>query len=211
MTNAPFSTEYGGGSATGLGVINATSSKHFDNPLRVLANGPMLAALCVLLMTNPAVTSFASDPTPTSSVPLAWDASTETNVAGYNIYYGTISRNYTQLISVGNVTQTTITGLTPGTTYFLSATAYDDTGMESDYSNETSFTVPALRPELRLLRSGTESVLQWPTNFPGYTLEWSSSPTGGWAILSSNPSIVGSSFTYTNTTIATQLYYRLQK
>ena len=74
---------------------------------------------------------------------LAWDASSDPEVAGYRIYYGTQSQDYTNCIDVGNVTNATITGLAAGTTYYFAATTYYASGDESDYSNETIFTVPA--------------------------------------------------------------------
>jgi hypothetical protein len=61
-------------------------------------------------------------------------------LAGYRIHYGTESGHYTKTIDVGNVTQTTITGLAAGTTYFASGTAYNTFDLESAYSNEVQFT-----------------------------------------------------------------------
>ena len=42
------------------------------------------------------------------------DGTPLTDLAGYKIYYGTASGNYTQTIDVGNVTTYTITNLTDG-------------------------------------------------------------------------------------------------
>ena len=77
-----------------------------------------------------------------SSVSLAWDASPDASVTGYRIYYGGTSANYTNSATVGNVTNTTITNLVAGATYFFAATAFDATGIESDFSNETNYSVP---------------------------------------------------------------------
>ena len=79
----------------------------------------------------------------TSCVTLSWAASTDTNVVGYNVYYGVESRVYTNSIDEGNVTTATICGLDIGTTYYFAVTAYDSFGLESDYSNEISYTIPA--------------------------------------------------------------------
>lgn len=81
-----------------------------------------------------------------SSVTLAWDASPSPEVTGYKIYYGPSSRNYTNVINVGNVLMATVTNLSTGATYFFAATAYDGGGLESDFSNEVSYTVPQPRP-----------------------------------------------------------------
>jgi len=75
-------------------------------------------------------------------VTLAWDPNSEPDLAGYEIYYGTASRNYSFHVDVGNVTTYTLTGLQPGVTYYFAATAYSTQGLESDYSNEVVYTVP---------------------------------------------------------------------
>ncbi|MCU0591399.1 MAG: fibronectin type III domain-containing protein [Desulfobacterales bacterium] len=72
-------------------------------------------------------------------VTLAWDANTEPDLAGYKIHYGTASGNYSVHLDVLNVTSYTITGLTEGQTYYFAATAYDDSGNESGYSNEATY------------------------------------------------------------------------
>jgi hypothetical protein len=78
------------------------------------------------------------------AVTLVWDRSVGANVSGYNIYYGTASQAYSNRLPAGNSTNTFVSGLTPGTTYFFAATAYDDLGVESQFSNEISYQVPSL-------------------------------------------------------------------
>ncbi|MBI4691568.1 MAG: fibronectin type III domain-containing protein, partial [Nitrospirae bacterium] len=56
---------------------------------------------------------------------VSWNANAEP-VDGYKVYYGTQSGNYTNLVDVGKTTSYTITGLTNGTTYYVSVTAYAD-------------------------------------------------------------------------------------
>jgi hypothetical protein len=80
----------------------------------------------------------------TSSVDLQWNPNTDPSVTGYNVYYGDASRTYTNVISVGNTTNTSLGGLLEGKTYFFAVTAYDDSGDESDYSDETVYIVPGL-------------------------------------------------------------------
>lgn len=70
------------------------------------------------------------------TVTLAWDANSETDLAGYILYYGTASRNYATNIDVGNITQYTVRDLPEGVTYFFAAKAYDTDGNESGYSSE---------------------------------------------------------------------------
>ena len=77
-----------------------------------------------------------------ASVTLAWDENQDADVAGYKIYYGTSSRQYTNIIDVPNKTSATITNLEPGRTYYIAATAYDVNGNESAFSQEIPYTVP---------------------------------------------------------------------
>lgn len=76
------------------------------------------------------------------SVSLTWNPSTSSDVAGYHIYYGPANGDYTSMISVGDATNVTISGLVAGATYYFAATAYDSQGVESALSNVTSYTVP---------------------------------------------------------------------
>ena len=81
-------------------------------------------------------------------VNLQWDANTETDLAGYKVYYKTAtpgpSYNGTGAvegdspIDVGNVTQITLHGLDEDVTYFFAVTAYNTSQLESGFSNEAS-------------------------------------------------------------------------
>ena len=72
------------------------------------------------------------------SITLAWDANTESDLAGYKVYYGTASKSYGTPVNVGNVTTYQLTGLVPGQVYYIALTAYDTSYNESGYSNEVS-------------------------------------------------------------------------
>jgi chitodextrinase len=74
------------------------------------------------------------------TVSLAWDANTESDLAGYRVYMGTSSGNYGIPTNVGKVTQHTKTNLQSNTTYFFGVTAYDQSGNEGSPSNEVSVT-----------------------------------------------------------------------
>lgn len=78
----------------------------------------------------------------TQNVSLAWDASPDPDVVGYYIYYGAASGDFTNRVSVGNVTSTTVSNLVEGALYFFAATARNTSGLESDFSNEVTYTVP---------------------------------------------------------------------
>ena len=70
------------------------------------------------------------------------DGSTLTDLAGYNIYYGTSPNALNQKVQVTNigVTNYVISGLTTGTWYFA-VTAYSSAGTESSLSNLASKTI----------------------------------------------------------------------
>jgi hypothetical protein len=80
------------------------------------------------------------------SVTLAWSPSPDTNAIGYKIYYGGASHNYTNAVTLGVVTNTTISGLTEGATYYFAATTLDSTGPESAFSNEAAYSIPNIAP-----------------------------------------------------------------
>lgn len=82
------------------------------------------------------------------SITLAWNPNTEPDLAGYRLYYGASPRNYTVQLPVAipdapatNVTAT-VSGLTPGRTYFFAVTALTRDGLESGYSTEVRYAVP---------------------------------------------------------------------
>ena len=93
--------------------------------------------------------SVTVDQSGASSATLSWtapsmnnDGSPLTDLAGYNIYYGTSSRNYTNQIVVNNpgVTTFVVDNLNPDT-YYFAATAVNSGGTESGYSAEAIKTV----------------------------------------------------------------------
>ncbi|TAK03045.1 MAG: hypothetical protein EPO39_12735 [Candidatus Manganitrophaceae bacterium] len=100
---------------------------------------------------------------------LSWSANTETDLAGYKVYYGTSSRNYGAPVDVGNQTTFTATGLSEGQTYYFAVTAYNAAGSESGLSTEVSKTFPDTTPPvLSAMAAGsitsTGAVITWTTN-----------------------------------------------
>ena len=85
-----------------------------------------------------------------ASLTLAWDHSTSSNAAGYQISYGTQSGKYTANVKAGYVTSVTINGLTEGTTYYFSVQSYDSAGALGSPSAEISGKVPAAVPALSI-------------------------------------------------------------
>jgi Fibronectin type III domain len=92
----------------------------------------------LIILTLAGLSSFATG-AQTATVTLAWTPSSSTNIAGYDIYYGTSSGDYTSMMSVANVAEVTIPGLTYGTTYYFAAKTYDYIGNLSAFSPEISY------------------------------------------------------------------------
>ena len=101
--------------------------------------------------TGAAATADSAAPSTADSgaVTLNWTPPTEntdgtplTNLAGYDIHYGTESGDYTQAISVENPGLATyvVDNLTPGT-YYFSVSAVNSAGTESPGSSEVALTV----------------------------------------------------------------------
>ncbi len=80
----------------------------------------------------------------TTNVTLAWNANTETNLAGYRVYYGTAAGTYSASKLVGaEITSTSISNLTSGQTYYFAAKATNTAGLESVFSTEISTLAPS--------------------------------------------------------------------
>jgi hypothetical protein len=74
----------------------------------------------------------------TGNVNLAWNASTDPTVAGYVVYCGAASGDYTSSVRAGLNLTATFSGLTPGLTYYFAVMDYDANGDESGFSNEVT-------------------------------------------------------------------------
>ena len=71
---------------------------------------------------------------PSTSVTLVWDRNPEMDIAGYNVYYGRTSGDYTRLVTV---TDPRATIAVKGTkTVYFAVTAFDTSGLESPLSEE---------------------------------------------------------------------------
>ncbi len=84
------------------------------------------------------------------NVVLEWDPSPEPEVAGYRIYFGLRSGEYTEMRDNGAALRTTLGGLATGQTYYCVITAYNGAGLESAPSEEVA--VSALAPNGRSVR-----------------------------------------------------------
>jgi hypothetical protein len=105
-------------------------------PMKIRPSSPPLI-IAALLMLACSSQALAAD------VTLSWDPNSESNLAGYKLYYGTVSGTYGAPITLGLQTTYTITSLSSGT-YYFALTAFNTLGQESAFSNEVSATIPLL-------------------------------------------------------------------
>jgi len=118
-------------------------------------------------------TVFSAPAQALPSVTLAWNPSPDPSVVSYKVYYGVASHTYTQVVDAGKSTNATLSGLVAGVTYYFAVTAYNSLGLESSYSNEVGYTVPAntLNPRLQIrITAGRQAALTG-TGTPGHTYE----------------------------------------
>lgn len=123
--------------------------------------------LLVLFAASPAIAQYLWPNTnPPAMVTLAWDAVADPQVTGYRVYWGIGSRQYTNSQTVALQTETTITNLMRGTTYFFAATSLAGE-LESGFSEEVTYAPPTgpsapqgLRTTNVVLRVG---IMQAPT------------------------------------------------
>ncbi len=154
------------------------------------------------------ITAFPVTALGSVSTTIAWFPSSDTNVTGYNIYYGTTSHTYTGMIATGNATNATITNLQPDTTYFLSLKSHNAAGDEGEFSDEASFAGYAITPT-----SGGLRVKTFPTALkldqlifslaPGAPAGARINPTNG--VVSWTPSLADANTTQTLNVIITDL------
>jgi hypothetical protein len=100
----------------------------------------VLSILCGVAHAGEALLSWVP---PTERV----DGTALTSLAGYRLLWGTAPRSYSEQVTVNDpgTTSYRITGLAPGTWYFA-ATAFDATGLESEYSAEVSKVIADAQP-----------------------------------------------------------------
>jgi hypothetical protein len=90
------------------------------------------------LLTRTLASILVIAPVLSSAITLEWDPNSEPSVRGYRVYSGRQSRVYDTVLDVTNRTVIQMSAL-PGTTYFA-VTAYNADNLESDFSEEVSYT-----------------------------------------------------------------------
>jgi hypothetical protein len=106
------------------------------------------------VLSSPATITLTAPPgsaTTNSSIPVmvAWDANTESDLAGYKVYYwkdGTT--NQVMSVDVGNKTRFILPLTAPASTYRFYATAYNASGLESGPSTLVDDWTPGYKPAL---------------------------------------------------------------
>ncbi len=118
-----------------------------------------LVALCTL--------SFCA---PASALSVAWNPNPESDIASYQLSYGTSPGVRPTTINAGAATSVAVNGLQPGTTYYFAVTATNQSGLKSPASSEISYLVP------------TETTSPPPITPPPPTTSPSLIPTTGWTL-----------------------------
>jgi Putative Ig domain len=141
IVNKPAWAEFDSATGTLLGTPQAADEGTYDGITISVTDGLYMTALSSF--------SIAVVGTATGSIVVSWlpptqrdDGSPLTNLAGYNLRWGTALGYYPNLATIPNpgVATYVIDELPPGT-YYLVATAYDAYGIESDYSNVAVHTI----------------------------------------------------------------------
>jgi hypothetical protein len=178
--------------------------------------GPTRILLSILFfaLLFPSVQAFCATAPSGQNVTLAWIPSSDPNVVGYDVYYGGMSGDYTNMINVGNVANATVGGLTAGATYYFAATAYDSIGDQSGFSSEISYIMPATLPGLQI-RAAPAGTFVLTVNGPiGQTNEiLATQDFIVWTVLGTVTLGAGGTLDFTDTNSANlpQRFYRAQE
>jgi hypothetical protein len=123
----------------GIVILRETGNRIFMPVVRKTAT---VAFSLFFIFTLMSLLPFANTRSEALQVTLAWDASSDPDVSGYKLYYGTQSKNYSAVIPVGTQTSCIVSGLVVGTHYYFAVTAFDVSGLESAFSNEATWSAP---------------------------------------------------------------------
>lgn len=162
------------------------------------------------LLVSLTVTFFFTASAHALDVTLQWDANTESDLAGYKIYYDTNSgQPYTgsgaqqgnSPINMPlnqdenpdpNVVQYTVLNLPDGQTYFFAVTAYNTGSLESGYSNEVNTntgpdsTPPVISNVQVASTTDTSAVITWTTDESSDSQARYGTVSGSWSGYPSN-------------------------
>ncbi len=100
-----------------------------------------------------ALAPFAGAPAMAATLRLAWNPNPETDIARYEVAWGTASGAPTQTLNAGAATSAAIDGLREGVVYFFVVRAVNTSGLASDPSGEVSATAPFPAPGMAISRT----------------------------------------------------------
>ena len=146
-----------------------------------------------------------------ASVTLGWNPSTDPLVAGYNLYYGGASGNYTNKVTIGKATTAVTSGLLVGVTYYFSATTYNAAGMESLFSGEVSYTVPTPSQGVQIRAMPARQFALTVTGTVGHTYDIQATQDfKTWTVIGTVTMDASGTLTFTDTNAAsfTRRFYR---
>jgi uncharacterized protein (TIGR02597 family) len=156
-----------------------------------------------------------------TDVTLAWNANTESDLAGYFIYYAPTNSSV-QRADAGRTTSITLRSLSPGTTYKFYATAYNTAGLESDPSQQVIYKVPdnitpqdsgAMFQIVGIVDNGAGEKVQFKSvSGDSYAVDMTDGFPGGWQTLASGIAGTGGTVEINDATAgnSTKRIYRIR-
>jgi hypothetical protein len=123
-----------------------------------------------------------------------WQPGSESDLAGYVLYWGTASQVYTESVGLGLVSEYRVTGLANGTCYYATIIAVDSTGHGSGRAPEQSAipgTTPLAPVGVAAMPFSFGMALSWQSNserdLAGYNVHRSSVSGSGYVGLNPSP------------------------
>ena len=169
-------------------------------------------AVVVAMMVNSPVRAASAS----ASLTLAWDPGAGNTVAGYRLYVGGISRNYTNMVDSGMATSCTVPGLVAGKTYYFAVTCYDIVGLESPFSSEVIYTIPGSTTNLARIQlrmsPATQAVISGTAPAGNVYNVLASQDLKTWTSMGSVTASASGTISYTDAVTTNKVrYYRLQQ
>jgi Fibronectin type III domain len=169
----------------------------------------------VTTLPNPPSAPTANAATSATSSSFSANWSSVLGVTGYRLDLSASSTFANYLngyhdLDLGNVTSRTVTGLSAGTTYYYRVRSYNIAGTSGNSATISVSTTLDAPPSVGYARQAGQLIITWPTNFPGFTLEFTTDlPARSW--IQASPSILNGQFTITDAIAGRQKFYRLRK